>query len=405
LQENTGVPGTPADTLDEYERQLGETLRAWTPEHRLAFVAALAERWLQVYEKFSAAQGHGDPALLRRIVGEIWDHQGGRLMAPDDAVRFSQQINENAPDTEEFDQLSAWRALQACVILGLALKCCQETDNAATVRKAAVAAFEAVIGDYPSGPAAQRRAWRKVAVQEEFARQSALRDAIGPVLHLDDQTIAMVRSDLGPVAQRGRAGGAASPRKKKRVEGDGVDSDRIEEWRAFVRGQLKRSAAHRIAFAAALAERHLPRYQSFMAATGKGQPDLLARVLEAVWQTARGEPVAATALQELQTNLRQVAPDRQEPDGWGAWSAWRLLELSLACCGVANNSDLAEEAAVAAFECVAGPGSSADPLVWKNQYRRPEIHNEITRQIMVLTYLRAKPTLDAQSLEPVRQRS
>jgi uncharacterized protein YjaG (DUF416 family) len=399
------MPSTPPDTLDEYERQLAETLKGWTPEQRLAFVVALAERWLGVYEKFSAVQGHGDPGVLRRIVGEIWDHLRGRHMAPNDAGRFSQQINENKPDTEEFDQLSAWRALQACVILGLALECCHKSDNAATVTKAALAAFETLLGDCPSDPAGQRRAWKKVTVREELGKQSALLDAIGPTLHLDDQTIARLRSDLGPAKQRGRAGRAASPSKKKRVDSDRVDSDRIEEWRAFVRGQLKRSAAHRIAFVAALAERHLPRYQSFTAATGKGRPDLLASVLETVWQRAKGEPVGAAALQELQTKLQQGALDGQEPGAWAAWSAWRLLELALDCCGLADNTDLAEEAAVAAFEGVAGPGSRTDPEMWKNQYRRPEIHNEITKQIMVLTYLRAIPTLDEQSLEPVRQQS
>jgi uncharacterized protein YjaG (DUF416 family) len=380
-------------------------LKGWTSEQRLAFVTALAERWLRVYEKFSAAQGHGDPGVLRRIVDEIWDHLRGRPMAPSDAGRFSEQINENAPDTEEFDQLSAWKALQACVILGLALKCCHGKDNAATITKAVQAAFEAVLGDCPSDPAGQRRAWKKVAVREEFANQSALLDAIGPILRFDDQTIARLRSDLGPARKRRRASRAPSPSKKNRIDSSSVDSDRIEEWRAFVRAHLKKSAAHRIAFVAALAQRHLPRYLSFTATTGKGQPDLLPSILESIWQRAKGEPVGAAAIQELQTKLGQGALDSQEPDAWAAWSAWRLVELALTCCGEADNRTFAEEAAVVAFECVAGSGSKADPEVWKNQYRRPEIHNEISKQIMVLTYLRATPTLEEKSLEPLRRGS
>jgi uncharacterized protein YjaG (DUF416 family) len=400
LQKDCGVPNYPPDTFDEYERQTGETLKAWSPQQRLAFVAALAERWLQAYEKFSAAAGQGDPAVLRPLVDAVWDHLRGRLLAPTDAARFLEQINENAPDTEAFDRLPAWRALQACTILALALECCQKTENAATVVKAVRAAFEAVLGGCPSDLAGQRRAWKKKTVQEEFGKQSALIEAIDPIGRFDDQAIARLRSGLGPVVPLSRAGRTKSPSKRKRV-----DNDSIEGWCLAVRGYLKRSSEHRIAFVAALAERLLPLYQSFVAATGQGRPELLASVLEAVWQAAKGQPVAATALQELQTKLQKAALDTRGSEAWGAWSAWRLVELALACCGLAENTAPAEEAAVVAYECVAGPGSRNDPQIWKNQHRRPDVHNEIMKQMLLLTGLRAMPVLDGQSLEAVRRRS
>jgi uncharacterized protein YjaG (DUF416 family) len=192
------MTNNPPCTFDEYERHLTETLKVWSPQQRVAFVAGLAERWLQAYEKFSAAQRQGDPAVLRQIVGAIWDHLRGRLLAPADATRFSEQINENAPDTEEFDQLGAWRALQACVILGLALEYCKTTGNTATITRTALAAFEGVHPERPSDMAGQRRAWKKAAAQEEFGKQSALLQAIGPLERFDDHTTAELRSGLGP---------------------------------------------------------------------------------------------------------------------------------------------------------------------------------------------------------------
>jgi hypothetical protein len=45
---------------------LHETIEPWSPEQRVALAAAIAERWLPVYETFSAAEQWGDPA--RRLL-------------------------------------------------------------------------------------------------------------------------------------------------------------------------------------------------------------------------------------------------------------------------------------------------------------------------------------------------
>jgi uncharacterized protein YjaG (DUF416 family) len=402
------VPGNPPDTFDEYEHQIGKTLKAWSPQQRLAFVAALAERWLQAYEKFSAAEGEGDPAVLRQIVGAVWDHVQGRLLTQTDLSRLDAQIDENAPDTEDFDGRPAWKALQAWVILGQALECCRTTENTATVVKAVQSAMDAV-GDRPSDLAGQRRAWKRIAVQEEVGKQSALRETIDAIVRFDDQTIASLRSGLGPAKRSGHAGQTGPPSKKKRV-----DDDSIEGHRVAVRAYLKKSAAHRIAFVAALVERHLPLYQSFAAATGKGQPELLRNVLDAVWRAAKCQAVAATALQELQMKLKQGALDPHEPEAWGAWSAWRLLELALACCGSAENTESAEEAAIVAYECVAGRGSRNDAQIWKDMirpgvWRRAcpmKIYNEILDQGRLFTRLYyAPPALDDAILAALGRRS
>jgi uncharacterized protein YjaG (DUF416 family) len=112
---------------------------------------------------------------------------------------------------------------------------------------------------------------------------------------------------------------------------------------------LNRSPAHRIAFVAALAERLLPFYQSFVAATSNGRVDLLDDVLDAVWQAAAtDQPITAAAFQEHQAKLQQEAPDIREAASPSAWSAWRLIELASACGASPENTELAEEAAAVA---------------------------------------------------------
>jgi hypothetical protein len=65
--------------------------------------------------------------------------------------------------------------------------------------------------------------------------------------------------------------------------------------------------------------------------------------LDAVWQTAKGKPIGSAALQDLETKLSQGVLDADEPQAWGAWSAWCLVELALACCSSAENIKSAEE--------------------------------------------------------------
>lgn len=99
---------------------------------------------------------------------------------------------------EQIRHQAGWRALQSCVMLRLALECCKTTENIALAIKVALTAFEAVVGDFRCDIAGQRRAWKKVAVQEEFRNQSVAIEAIGAMVTFDDQTIAKLRQETGP---------------------------------------------------------------------------------------------------------------------------------------------------------------------------------------------------------------
>ncbi len=391
------MPATQPDTFDAYERLVRERLQTLSARQRLAFTATLAERSLAAYEKFSSEQGWGEPEALRRITASVWSHLQGQPLAPVERVRLAEEISVNAPDTEEFDQPSAWRALQACLILSRALECCEKADSAVPATKAALAAFQAVLGDWPSDPASQRRAWKKTGAQKEWALQSALLDAVAVADQFEEAAVGRLRSAFAPDKARAR-GSRNAPQKTRRK----VDDDSVDGWRAAVQAYLSRSPAHRIAFAAALAEQLLPHYRAFSTATGTGRPDLLETVLEAVWQSAKHPPAEPAILEAHQANLQQAAPDEGDPAARDAWSAWRVLELALASCGSVENTEPAGEAAVVAFERVAGRGARNDPKLWKEQHRRPEVHGQVMQQMMLLMRLRALQELDERSLQTLR---
>ena len=350
------MPVNAARTFEEYEHEFKETLQAWSLQQRLAFVTVLAERWLSAYEKFSEAERWGDSTVLRQIVSAVWGHCLGRPIMAADETRFLQQINHNAPDTEEFDQLSAWRALETCVILRLALECCKTTDNSSLITKAALTACETVLGQFPADIAAQQRAWKKVTVQEEFRKQSGAIKAIGAMATFEEHTVPRLRHDLGQTKTAERKIRVRTPRKSK-----SDDDESIEAWCVFVSKLLSRSAARRIAFVCCLAERLLPSYVSYTARAGKGRPELLREVLDTVWQSAKGRSLSSAVLQDLERKIEHAALDSQDAEEWSAWSAWRMVQLALACCGSVRNTELAEEAAVVGFERVAGRGARNDP--------------------------------------------
>ena len=55
-----------------------------------------------------------------------------------------------------------------------------------------------------------------------------------------------------------------------------------------------------------------------------------------------------------------------------------------------------------AYERAAGPGARKDVRIWREQHRRPEIHNEIMKQMMLLARLRALLAIDSPSVEVLR---
>src|SRR5262245_46676380 len=94
------------------------------------------------------------------------------------------------------DEFDAWEALTACRILDHALECCEASDNAAIVEKAALAGIETALGEWPSDPEEQKDAWYEASAQKELARQLALLQKIATISGFDGISVQALRSGL-----------------------------------------------------------------------------------------------------------------------------------------------------------------------------------------------------------------
>jgi hypothetical protein len=182
--------GNELDSVEEYERLVRQTVKAWAADQRLAFAAALAESWLWVYDRFSAETAWGDPEVLRRILDAVWDHLQGRILSASDRARYSQQVGDLAPSMDDFD---AWEAMNACRILDHALECCETEGSERAAFSAAQAGFEAAVPDWPLAAADQRRVWQQASTQQEISKQMALLGTIGASARFHGETVEAMR--------------------------------------------------------------------------------------------------------------------------------------------------------------------------------------------------------------------
>jgi Protein of unknown function (DUF416) len=223
------------NSIDDYERSLSTTLKQWSPEQRLAFVAAMAERWLPVYVKFSEAEEWGDPRGLRRILEAVWGHLGGRALAPADRARYRKQALDATPHMDDFD---AYDALLTCEILDLALECCHTEDTVGIAAKAAVAGMEAAVQDWPLDPTAQLRVWRQIGARKELGKQLALVEKIGSIKHFESRTIQDLRSGLGSPASAGEPAPRTEPDTSAAT---GTNQAAFERYRKQLEPHLKKA--------------------------------------------------------------------------------------------------------------------------------------------------------------------
>jgi uncharacterized protein YjaG (DUF416 family) len=183
--------------IDGYLVILGAILGTWSPPQRIAFAAALAERWLPAYRQFAEAESWGDPDLLQGILEAVWDHVRGKSLSPAKVAEYRKAVVKNCPDMDEFD---AWQALCACQILDQTLDCCSRTDPNEVmelVKKAACAAHDAAAQEEPDDdPESKRRTWRQPAVQSEFANFYSLAQRVYWLQRPDGSAVDAFRRSL-----------------------------------------------------------------------------------------------------------------------------------------------------------------------------------------------------------------
>ena len=109
------------DSINEYFQYLDTELKKWSPERRLALTAGMAERWLHVYDAFSAEAQWGDPDILHRGLDAAWNHLQGINLSPHDQARYMKLVEDCTPHMDFFDDHAA---LAASFMVSEALECC-----------------------------------------------------------------------------------------------------------------------------------------------------------------------------------------------------------------------------------------------------------------------------------------
>jgi uncharacterized protein YjaG (DUF416 family) len=179
--------------VDDFERYIDAKIKAWGPNQRLAFCAAMAERWLQVYGVFAEREEWGDPENLRLILEAVWKHLGGKTLSSSDLARYKSQVEDSTPHMDFTDDFTA---LAACVMLSEAVLCCRNPDNPVPAMQASMSGFEAVVPYWDMEIAEQPRLWQQITIRREFKAQVKLIEEIEAIEALEEAAIQALRDKM-----------------------------------------------------------------------------------------------------------------------------------------------------------------------------------------------------------------
>jgi uncharacterized protein YjaG (DUF416 family) len=130
-------------SLDDYQQFITNTIEPWTREKRIALAAAVAERWLPVYESFSEEEEWGDPSILQRAVEAVWNCALGKKLTAKDQKLHKNRVDENTPHSDDF-AVDMDEVIVTTAIIDYALDCCMKDDNTGDVVTALLYGLEAV---------------------------------------------------------------------------------------------------------------------------------------------------------------------------------------------------------------------------------------------------------------------
>jgi len=225
------MPNPELKSIDEYEVFLTEKMTSWSPQQRVALAAAIAEHWLPAYESFSAEEGWGDPATLRRSLDAVWSHVQGRMLRESDAARHIAQLEDITPHMDDFD---AEEALTACAVLTDAVQSCGGPQNTIPYAvRAALGVFEGLVSEWPIDPPSQARVWRKSAIRKELQAQLKLIEEIDALTKFDDETIKALRGRIAALKVK------AAARPKPKGPAALTNQTAFEQYRRMVESDLK----------------------------------------------------------------------------------------------------------------------------------------------------------------------
>lgn len=211
------MPNQDFESLDQFESFISKTISPWSNEQRSLLAAAMAERWLPVYEDFSEKNDWGNPAAFGDTVQTVWNCVlGQQKLTAQDLKLHNERMDKNTPHADDFD---CEEALAACSIISDALECCHRgsnTDFAARAVAYGVAGIAPVL--YYDPEEALPDVFEQPDVQNEIEKQLKLLQTIGNLAQINQQQIEALRKELaspdlmGPIAPRPKSQGGPDNR-------------------------------------------------------------------------------------------------------------------------------------------------------------------------------------------------
>lgn len=146
----------PMNTPIDFDPQaVAAALTELSPQHRVAFCAAVAERLLPNYLAFAAEEEWGDPESLRTALDAVWGCATGSRLSEGERIRLAGACEAAAPEPGDFRSDLASAALDAATAIGAALACCgngnpEHCAEAATYARDTVDMYIQIRGDVDS---------------------------------------------------------------------------------------------------------------------------------------------------------------------------------------------------------------------------------------------------------------
>lgn len=366
------MPEPTIRDIDDYEAYLQGALAELSPAQRIAFCAAMAERYLPVYVAFSKAEDWGDPAQLRRSLDAVWEHLAAQTLRSSDLERHLLLVRDSTPHMDDFD---AEEALAAAVLVGEALESCRSTENTGPAVQAAISGFEAALPGWSEDARDQPRLWQKNAVRREFSQQVWLLERVRSAQKFDAAAIQALRRAAASPEHAGKIPKPKTPAGPPRLTNQAL----FEQYRRMVESDIRSAAKGwgQMAMtpeleAMRLLSQWMGRYRRRMQ-TIDGSYGAWADTAAQHALVLRNKAIdaAAPGLPDWQTDFRRMiemayanpystlgAQSLDEPHGYGP--SLRRLWVE------AKNRGLSD---AAAFEQVAAWGRHR-PAAWENEDRR-----------------------------------
>lgn len=189
------------NSIDDFRRFVSSMIKPWSREQRIALAAAMAERWLPVYESFSDEEKWGDPSTFQRALQSVWDCVLGHTLTPKAHRLHKKRVKQNTPHLDDCD---AEEVIATSCIIDYALDCCLSADNTDDAVMAMVSGFEGVApGIYTDEEELPPDFFQSPEIDQ---LKEAVKAAMDDVPAIDDQEIDTLRQELSSFRARTQDG-------------------------------------------------------------------------------------------------------------------------------------------------------------------------------------------------------